>query len=169
VEYPVAIDHFDQPKNEQTVTSNKPLVERQHPITEALHMKRRRPTSAEYSSQPEDGSTTIYSNEPSTKKQWTTDNPPIEEQPAEGQERSNIVPTEEPQVMKRPIAADYFDQEDGSTLTRTNEPSTKKQWLVSIRIHEPVDTDHIRSSNTDVYISARKSMTVRTYIHSNRA
>jgi hypothetical protein len=68
--------------------------------------------------------------------------------------------------MKRPIAADYFDQEDGSTLTRTDEPSTKKQRLASIKIHKPVNTDHIRSSKTDVYISARKSMTVRTYVHS---
>jgi hypothetical protein len=34
------------------------------------------------------------------------------------------------------------------------------------RTSEPIDVDHIRSSNTDVYISARKSMTVRTYIHS---
>jgi hypothetical protein len=166
VEHPVTIDRFNQPRNEQTVISNKPLIERQHPVTEALRTKRRRPTSTEYSSPPEDRSTTIYSNEPSTKKQRTTDKPPIEEQPAEGQEESNIVPAEEPQGMKRPIAADYFNQEDKPTLTRTDEPSTKKQRLASIRIHEPVDTDHIRSSNTDVYISARKSMTVRTYVHS---
>jgi hypothetical protein len=64
------------------------------------------------------------------------------------------------------MATDYFDQEDGSTPTRTDEPSTKKQRLASTRVHEPVITDHIRSSNTDVYILARKSMMVRTYVHS---
>jgi hypothetical protein len=94
------------------------------------------------------------------------DDPLIKGQPAEEQRTSDIVPTEEPRVTKRPMAADYFNQEDESMPTSTDEPSTKKQRLASIRIHEPVVTDHIRSSNTDVYISARKSMTVRTYVHS---
>jgi hypothetical protein len=67
---------------------------------------------------------------------------------------------------KRPATADYLDQENGSTTTNSNEPLTKKQRLASTRIYEPIETDHIRSSTTDVYISARKLMTVRTYIHS---
>jgi hypothetical protein len=55
------------------------------------------------------------------------DDPSIKEQPAEEQEGPNIVPAEEPRAMKRPIAADYFDQEDELTPTRTEELSTKKQ------------------------------------------
>jgi hypothetical protein len=35
-----------------------------------------------------------------------------------------------------------------------------------MEVRSPSNADHIRSSNTDVYISARKSMMVRTYIHS---
>jgi hypothetical protein len=35
-----------------------------------------------------------------------------------------------------------------------------------MEVHNPGNADHIRSSNTDVYISARKSMTVWTYVHS---
>jgi hypothetical protein len=105
-------------------------------------------------------------NESSNKKPRIAYNPPIEEQPVEEQERPHNVPTEESRTMKRPIAADYFDQEDELTPTRTEEPLTKKQRLASTRIHESVAIDHIRSSNTDVYISARKSMMVRTYVHS---
>jgi hypothetical protein len=92
--------------------------------------------------------------------------PPIEEQPIERQEGPNIIPTEEPRNTKRPMAADYFDQENRTTPAGIDEPSTKKPRLASTRISEPVNIDHIRSSNTDVYISARKSMTVRTYVHS---
>jgi hypothetical protein len=149
---------IDPPEDQTVAVSDEVPVKEQHPITEAIRTKRGRPASTEYSSKPEDGST--------TKRQRMVDDSPIEEQPAEEQEGPNIVPTEEPRAMKRPIAADYFDQENKLTPTETEEPLTKKQRLASTRILEPAETDQIRSSNTDVYISARKSMMVRTYIHS---
>jgi hypothetical protein len=166
VQRPSVIDHSDQPKDQMVAVPSEVPVEEQHPVTEAIRTKRGRPASTEYSSQPEDGSTTIDPSKPSAKKQRMADDPPIKEQPAEEQERPNNVSAEESRAMKRPIAADYFDQEDELTPTRTEEPSTKKQRIASTRILEPIVFDHIRSSNTDVYISARKSMMVRTYVHS---
>jgi hypothetical protein len=157
---------IDQPEDQTVVAPNKVLTDKQHPVTEAIRTKRGRPASTEYPSQSEDGSTIINPNRPSAKKQRMADDPPIEEQPTEEQEGSNIAPAAEPRAMKRPIAAEYFDQEDELTTTDSSNPSTKKQRIASTRILEPVETDHIRSSNTDVYISARKSMMVRTYVHS---
>jgi hypothetical protein len=156
---------INQPEGQTVVVSDEVPVRKQHPVTETLRMKRRRPASAEYPSPQEDESTPTPSNKPSTKKQRMADDPPIKEQPEE-QEGLNNVPTEESRAMKRPLAADYFDQENVSTTDDSGNPSTKRQRIASTRIPEPVETNHIRSSNTDVYISARKSMTVRTYVHS---
>jgi hypothetical protein len=149
-----------------TIIPSEVPVEKQYSVTEAIRTKRQRPTSVEYSSQPEDELTTTDPNKSLVKRQRMTDDLPIEEQPARRQEEPNVVPREELQVAKRPIAADYFNQEDKLTTVDSNETPTKKQRLASARISGPVGTSHIRSSNTDVYISARKSMTVRTYVHS---
>jgi hypothetical protein len=116
--------------------------------------------SAEYPSQPEDESTITNPNESATKRQRMTDHPPVKEQVIEEQKRHEATPREESRPTKRPIASDYFDHKDEPTTINSDEPSTKKQRLASTRISEPVNVDHIRSSNTDVYISARKSMTV---------
>jgi hypothetical protein len=94
-QHPAAIDHSDQPGKKTTVVPDELLAERQHPVTEAIRMKRQRPMSTEYPGQPEDKSTTTHSNKSSTKKQRTAYDPPIEEQPAKGQKGPNIVPTEE--------------------------------------------------------------------------
>src|SRR3984893_16441078 len=96
-----------------------------------------------------------------------TEHPPVEKQVAEEQEKHNTAPRDEPRPMKRPVAADYFDHPE-SELTTTNpdEPLSKKQRIALIKTYDPNNADHIRSSNTDVYISARKSMTVWTYVHS---
>jgi hypothetical protein len=167
---PSALDHSDQPRNLTAVIPDKTPVENQHPITEAIRTKRGRPTSTEYSSQPEDGSTIINPDESVIKKQRMMDHPLVEEQVTEEQEKHNTVPREESQAMsavKRPIAADYFDHQGSeSTTTNSDEPLSKKQRIAFMEIHSPSNIDHIRSSNMDVYISARKSMTVRTYIHS---
>jgi hypothetical protein len=88
------------------------------------------------------------------------DDPPIEEQPAKKQEGPNNVPTEESRAAKRPLAADYFDQDDEFAPTKIEEPLVKKQRIASLEAHNPNNVDHIRNSNMDVYISARKSMTV---------
>ena len=82
------------------------------------------------------------------------DHPPVKEQVIEEQERHGVTPREESRPMKRPIAADYFNQKEEPVTTDSDEPSTKKQRLASTKISEPVNIDHIRSSNTDVYISA---------------
>jgi hypothetical protein len=154
-----------QPPMTANIPSEAP-VERQHPVTEAIRTKRQRPTSAEYPSQPEDEPTATNPNNSLNKRQRMTGDLPIEEQPAKKQEEPNVIPREEPRAAKRPIAADYFDHKDELTTISSDEPSTKKQRLASTRVSEPIDTDHIRSSNTDIYISARKSMMVRTYVHS---
>jgi hypothetical protein len=123
--------------------------------------------SAEYSSQPEDESATINPSESIAKRQRITEYLPVEEQMVKEQEKHNTAPKEEPRPMKRPVAADYFDHPEGEpTTTNSDEPLSKKQRIASIKICNASNADHIRSSNTDVYISARKSMTVRTYIHS---
>jgi hypothetical protein len=127
--------------------------------------------SAEYSSQPEDKSTTTNPNESVAKKQRIMDHPPVEEQIIEEQNGHGTAPREAPREelrpMKRSIAADYFDHpESEPTTTNSDEPLLKKQRIASIELRNPSNSDHIRSSNTDVYISARKSMMVRTYIHS---
>jgi hypothetical protein len=176
-------DYLDQPENRQTsITSNESSAEKQHPMTDVIRTKqqrqeqltttfpKKRPVATDYFDQPEDGLTTIDSNEPAVKKQRTTDGSlqQREQLIATLQKKHEPIQEEKPQTTipeKRPTAVDYSDQEDKPT-TNSNEPSTKKQRLASARIHEPVETDHIRSSNTDVYISARKSMTVRTYLHS---
>jgi hypothetical protein len=96
-----------------------------------------------------------------------TEYSPVKKQAAEEQKKHDAVLRDEPRPMKRPIAADYFDHpESEPTTINSEEPLSKKQRIASVKIHNPDNVDHIRSSNTDVYISARKSMTVRTYIHS---
>jgi hypothetical protein len=86
------------------------------------------------------------------------------------QEEHRSIQKKEPRTtlpVKRPVAADYFDHpENESMTTNSDEPLSKKQRIVSIEVRNPTNADHIRSSNTDVYISARKSMMVRTYVHS---
>jgi hypothetical protein len=74
------------------------------------------------------------------------------------QEEHRSVQKEEPRTtlpVKRPVAADYFDHpEDESTTTNSDEPLTKKQQIASIEVHNPSNANHIRSNNTDIYISA---------------
>jgi hypothetical protein len=131
---------------------------------------KKRPAMAEHFDQPEDGSTTVNSNEPLAKKQWTTDEAPHERLIAALQREHTPVQKEEPQTtlpVKRPVAADYFDCPENELMTtNSDEPLSKKQRIASMEVRSPSNADHIRSSNTDVYISARKSMMVRTYIHS---
>jgi hypothetical protein len=69
VQRPSVIDHSDLPKDQTVAVSDEIPVEKQHPVTEAIRTKRGRPASAEYSSQPEDGSTIIIPNGSITKKQ----------------------------------------------------------------------------------------------------
>jgi hypothetical protein len=166
VQRPLAIDHPNPPRDQITVVPDA-SVEKQHPVTVAIRTKRERPVSAEYSSQPEDESTNINSSESTAKRQRITECLPIEEQTAKEQEKHNTAPRDEPRPMKRPVAADYFDHPGSEPVTtNSDEPLSKKQRIASIKVHNPNNVDHIRSSNTDVYISARKSMTVRTYVHS---
>jgi hypothetical protein len=153
VQCPLAIDHSNQPRDQTTVIPEAP-VEKQHPITVAIRTKRERPVSAEYSSQPEDESTAINPSESIAKRQRMTEHLPVKEM-AKEQGKHNTAPKEEPRPMKRPVAVDYFDRpEDTSTTISSDEPLSKKQRIASIEVRNPSNADHIRSSNTDVYILA---------------
>jgi hypothetical protein len=136
-EHPVTIDHPDQLENERTTTTSDEIpVNKQHAVTEALRMKQLRKERLIAMPQEEHRS---------VQKEETRSTPPI----------------------KRPVAADYFNHpEDESATTNLEEPLTKKQRIASMKVHSPSNADHIRSSNTDVYISIRKSMTVQVYVHS---
>src|SRR6266850_2311927 len=100
-----------------------------------------------------------------------------------------------PETKKRPLAADYMDEPSAKEAriarltTNTNFPvntfKSRRQWKATQRLAQALsptqapskkekkqadlpssnDTTTIRTDTSDVYISARKSMTVRTYIH----
>jgi len=100
-----------------------------------------------------------------------------------------------PETKKRPLAADYMDEPPAKEAriarltTNTNFPvdtfESHRQWKATqclARVLSPAqapsrketkqtdlplsnDTTTIRTDTSDVYISARKSMTVQTYIH----
>jgi DNA repair exonuclease SbcCD ATPase subunit len=93
-------DHSDQPKDQMTTVPNEAPVEKQRPVTKAIRMKRDRPMSAEYPSQPENNPTIVNRNEPVVKRQRMTEHFPIEERVAEEQEKHDTIPREEPRPMK---------------------------------------------------------------------
>src|SRR6267142_2753089 len=100
-----------------------------------------------------------------------------------------------PETRKRPLAADYMDQPPAKEAriarltTNTNFPvdtfESRRQWKATQHLTQALspaqspprketrqadlppsnDMTTIRTDTSDVYISARKSMTIRTYVH----
>src|SRR6267142_108799 len=103
---------------------------------------------------------------------------------------SKELETPTPETKKRPLAADYMDEQltkeakIARLTTNTNFPvetfESRRQWKANQRLARALSppqappkenpllskgTTTIRTDTSDVFISARKSMTVRTYIH----
>jgi len=103
---------------------------------------------------------------------------------------SKELETPAPETKKRPLAADYMDEQPikeariARLTTNTNFPvetfESRRQWKANQRLARALspsqapskenplpsyDATTIRTDTSDVFISACKSMTVRTYIH----